>query len=243
MLTGIYRAAGAMEVADRRQEVIANNLAHLNVPGFRKSALAVQTFENALAEWQSENEIGMVETLEEIAIDFSPGTPVHTGRHLDVAVDGDAFFVLEGPEGPLYTRNGGFHISTDGKLVTASGLEVMGAGGPISFPSGTSPGQITIAVDGNISVAGNSAGQLKVVAFEDTSVLEAEGTTVFSAKDGATPNDADVSVLQGFRERSNVSAVHEMIEMIANTRNHEAAERVLKALDNSLHLTTNPQGG
>ena len=243
MLTGIYRAAGAMRVAEHKQDVVANNLAHLNVPGFRKSTLVVQTFENALAQAQSNDDIGIIDPLEGVAIDFTPGTTVNTGRPLDVAVDGDTFFVLNGPDGPLYTRNGGFHIGPQGELVNSSGLSVAGDGGPITVPAATSPSQIEIASNGRVSVAGNPVGTLRLVRFDDPSQLTLEGTTVFSAPEGQAVDAANASVIQGYREQSNVSPVSEMIELISNVRSHEAAERILKALDETMQLSTNPRGG
>jgi flagellar basal body rod protein FlgG len=247
MLSGIYRAAGAMGIAEDNLDVIANNLANVNVPGFRKSSMVVQTFEKALAEAKSaasnpSNVDSTAFPLEEVVVDFTTGPTVNTGRPLDVALEGDGFFVIEGPDGPLYTRNGGFYISPDGELTTGSGYPVLGDGGPISVQGNTSPSQIEINQDGDVIAAGNKIGTLRTVTFEDNGQLEPLGTTLFSAPDGVDPTDAEIRVFQGFRENSNVSPVHEMVGIVQNVRNHEAAERVLKALDESLQLSTNPRG-
>ena len=250
MLSGIYRAASAMGIAENRLDVISHNLANANTPGFRKSAMVVQTFEKALAEAeQSRSASGngnAISTktdfpLEEIIVNFSQGGMMNTGRSLDVAISGDGFLVVEGPDGPLYTRNGRFHVSTDGELVNAEGYTVTGDGGPISLGAAT-PGQVEISADGSVIVAGNSVGKLRTVTFEDNSKLEPVGSTMFHAPSDSPPAEAELVVLQGFQEQSNASPIHEMIEMIRNTRNHEAAERVLKAIDESLQLATNPRG-
>ncbi len=237
MFAGIYRAAAAMNVAEQRQEVIANNLAHMNVPGYRKNVVAVQTFEHAMEDTESSDEM-----LAEVTADFTPGPIAQSGRNLDVAIDGDGFFVLEGPDGPLYTRNGVFQVSAEGDLVSSGGLKVQGSGGSINLPANASPSQVVVANDGSVTIAGTPAGKLQVVQFDDNAKLIPAGTTVYESPPDMAANDADISVRQGAREMSNVSAVTELIQMITNMRQHEASERVLKALDESLQQTTSPGG-
>ena len=78
-----------------------------------------------------------------------------TGAPLDVAVHGNGFFVLEGPKGPLYTRNGVFHVSGEGELQNSGGLPVSGPSAKISLPPGA--GEITIRDDGTVLADGNDA--------------------------------------------------------------------------------------
>ena len=117
----------------------------------------------------------------------------------------------------------------------------MGDGGPITIPQPSSSSDVEIAADGSISAAGASLGKLRVVSFEDNSLLVRAGTTLFSAPTGVTPTGTEGMVQQGVREQSNVSAVDKLVQMIVNMRFHEAAERALSTLDNAIGNVTDPQ--
>ncbi len=160
---------------------------------------------------------------------------------MDVAIQGDGFFEIEGPDGPLYTRNGAFYLSADGRLVNASGFNVMSNGGPITIPPPSSESDVVIGGDGSVSAAGVSLGKLRVVSFEDNSLLVRAGTTLFRAPAGVAPTATEGMVQQGVREQSNVSAVDHLVQMIVNMRYYEAAERALSTMDNALGNVTNPQ--
>lgn len=241
MLPGLYSAATAMEAATVNQEVVAHNLAHVNVPGFRRSAISFSTFENAL-----ENELrdsqGLGTAVEEIQTDFTPGKIQTTGRQLDLALMGDGFFVLDGPAGPLYTRCGVFFRDAKGQLVNGEGLPVQGVSGPILLPPETAESQIAITADGYVTANGQPAGQLALVRFADPSQLVAVGTTSFQAPDGAATQPYEGPVVQGGRESSNVVAVEELIRMIAGLRHFEAAQRALRTIADTVEQKTNPRG-
>lgn len=241
MLSGIYSAASGLRVAEANQEIVANNLAHLGVPGFRKGMLSVETFENALSETGSAPQ-GHGSVVTDVVWDFSPGPIVDTGRNLDVAITGDGFFVVRSDDGPLYTRNGVFQVTADGQLTTTDGRAVLGKNGPIRFPNSTTQGQIHIATDGAVSVNGATIGRLKLVRFEDNAILTRVGTTLFSAPPDEVGQEDGVRVRSGAREQSNVTAVDELVQMIVSMRYYEAAQRALKAIDSALQQTTNPGG-
>jgi len=84
-------------------------------------------------------------------------------------------------------------------------------------------------------------GQLRIAQFEDNSVLEAVGEYTFSAGE-AQPELAEVNVHQGQRERSNVNATQELVQMIVGRRQHEAASNALRSLAEALEMHTSPQG-
>ncbi len=241
MLSGIYSAASGLLVAETNLEIVANNLAHLGVPGFRKGMLSVETFENALSETGSAPQ-GHGSVVTDVVWDFSPGPVEQTGRKLDVAIDGDGFFVVQSDDGPLYTRNGVFQVAADGQLSTSDGRAVMGNNGPIRTPNGTLQNQVNIATDGGVSVDGVMIGRLKLVRFEDNAILTRVGTTFFSAPSDAVVQEDGVRVRSGAREQSNVTAVDELVQMIVSMRYHEAAQRALKAIDSALRQNTNPGG-
>src|SRR5262245_40880912 len=115
MFRGIYSAATGMEAAMRHQEITADNLAHMSVPGFRQRGLSFETFDRTLVEAAAQS--GTVGTqIRSGYTDFTPGGLQHTGTSLDAALNGDGFFTIQGPEGPLYTRDGVFQRSSRGEL-------------------------------------------------------------------------------------------------------------------------------
>lgn len=245
MLSGLYGAATAMAAAELGQEITARNLAHIGVPGFRRSVRTSTTFESVLqgqeASTSLNSNVGV--SASGTATDFSAGKMQRTGRSLDFAINGDGFFVVEGPNGPLYTRNGVFHVSPDGQLVTSNGRAVQGTGGPIVVPENTSVAQIQASTDGTLTANGEQIGQLQVAAFADNSQLISVSTFSFAAPAGVQSDDAEVTVQQGVRELSNVSAVSELVQMIANSRQFEASQRALTTMAESLEQQTNPQQG
>jgi flagellar basal body rod protein FlgG len=242
MLVGLYSAATGLNASERLHEVVAENLAHVSVPGYRANVLSFQTFESAMpASTEQPAPEGYGTLVEELTTDFSPGPVAHTGRTLDVAIGGEGFFVVQGPDGPLYTRNGVFFSSSNGRLVTADGLAVEGVGGPITLPAGTSPSEVGIGADGTVSLRGTAVGRLRIVRFEDNAALVRAGTTLFQAPGGVEPETANTSVMQGSRELANVSAVNELVRMIVGLRHYEAAQTALTTLDQAVGNNTNPE--
>jgi len=206
---------------------------------------------NETFEMQFDEELRGVSSLgthvEGIKTDFSPGSLQKTGRPLDLALSGDGFFVLDGPDGPLYTRNGVFHIDAQNQLVTATGLVVQGEGGPITLPAETSLGQIYIGKDGTVRVSDGAEsqeqGKLQLVSFTDTHVLMPVGTTAFAAPPGTPTQEAEAVVAQGTRESSNVSAVTELVELIGASRYFEASQRAMRTIADAVQNNTDPNTG
>lgn len=240
MLVGFYSAASALRAAELNQDVIATNLAHMNVPGFRRSSLTTSAFRDTLT--QSPNSPGFGTIEEGVNSDFTPGPMMATDRKLDVAIDGDGFFTVESPTGPLYTRSGSFQIGDGGTLVGTHGMPVVGAGGPINLPADVRQSDIQISSDGTISANGQQLGQLQLVAFANRNQLQQVGTTLFSAPPTAQPADVDVQVVQGMREQSNVRPVDELVSMIVAMRYHEAAQRTLRSMNETIQKNTDPRG-
>ncbi len=242
MLVGFYSAATGMQAAERMHDVIAENLAHASVPGYRAQVLSQQTFEQAMqGAIEAPSAVGHGTMASELGTNFSPGPTAETGRSLDVAIGGDGFFEVAGPEGPLYTRNGVFYLNEDGQLITSEGMLVQGENGPISIPANVSAEQIHIAQDGSVSAKQAQFGKLRVATFGDNTQLIRRGTTLFSAPAGTSTPSTSPMILQGARELSNVSAVSEMVRMIWGTRHYEAAQKALSTMDQAIGQVTNPQ--
>ena len=162
-----------------------------------------------------------------------------TGNPLDVALSGDGFFVLQGPRGPLYSRNGAFELGPGNQLRTRSGLPVLAGGGAVTIPENAS--NIQIGHDGTISVDGNAIAKLDVVTFDRTDSLQRAGDTAFQGGNPQPAGQGKVTVEQGFREGSNVNVVNEMVSMMLGMRHYEAAEKTLKSISDAIAQQTRPQ--
>lgn len=237
MIPGLYSAATALGAAAQNQEVIANNLANVTVPGYRRQGLSFEPFDNALTRASGVPLLGT--QLAQAYNEFTPGPIQQTGNRLDLAIQGDGFFVINGPTGPVYTRSGVFTMDAGGQLQTMSGYPVAGEAGPITIPNGAR--DITITGDGRVMVDHSEVGRLQLAQFANPNQLVPVGPTLFQAPAGVAPSGSHVAVAQGYREGSNVQVASEMVRMIAGLRHYEASQRALRAMSDAIHQQTGPQ--
>jgi flagellar basal-body rod protein FlgF len=221
------QVGSAVEGLMREYNIIANNLANISTAGFKRRCNAFSKLLDAHGVqnvFESGNDVSLTS-----AFDFSQGTLIDTGNTLDLAICGKGFFVVQTAEGPLYTRNGAFHLNTNNQLVDLSGRTVLGANGPITIPEEVKLSQINISSDGSISANGNPIGKLKIVDFKDTeNKLESAGLNCYRAAKDAVPADAEnATVRQGCLENSNVQMVEELVDMITVSRLYEANMKFL----------------
>ena len=230
MLNGLYSSATSLDVLSRKQEATASNLAHLNTPGHRR--MIFSTVERTEAGEGSNALPGT--SIGKQAADFSEGRREPTGRKLDLALKGDGFFVYQGKEGNLYSRNGVLYVNPDtNELVNSDGLPILGEGGPITVQGFES--DFVFGADGTLTINGDSVGKLSVVQFEDNRLLESENQTYFRAGTAQpTATADDFSVIQGTRELSNGSPVNEMISLIIGSRQFEAAQRAIRTISDAI---------
>lgn len=174
-----------------------------------------------------------------VGSDFTPGPIQNTGRDLDVAVQGKGWIALQLEDGTeAYTRNGSFKISENGVLQTQSGINVLGDAGPIAIPPDVS---ITVGKDGTVSAittvgkpgAPTPLGRIKLVnPPEDTIVRGDDG--LFRLKGGGEAEaDANVSLIGGSLEGSNVNVVDAMVNMISLARQFELHVNLLKNVESN----------
>lgn len=216
-------------IAGLRQEfnIVAHNLANASTVGYKRRCNSFSKYlmaQDAGADTETGNEVASSPSL-----DFSQGNVVQTGRALDFALSGKGFFVIETPDGPLYTRNGMFSLDQNRQIVDSMGRIVAGQAGPISIPSDVGLSQISVSSDGIISASGTSIGKLRLVDFQDNeNELLSVGTSCFRAPEGITPETAEnLIVKQGFQEASNVQLVEELVNMIMVSRLYEANMRFI----------------
>jgi len=214
------------EALTREFETIAHNLSNVSTNGYKRR---INTFSKALAEQGAANmdESGYTDEAKYSTYDFTQGRMVDTGRKLDFALTGKGFFVIETPEGPLYTRNGMFRVDEDRQLVDAEGRVVAGDAGPITIPATASLDQVTVARNGVIKANGLAVGQFLLVDFKDDETkLMSAGLNCFAAPQDAESIPAEApGVSQGFMEGSNVQLYEEMVDMMMVTRMYEANMR------------------
>jgi flagellar basal-body rod protein FlgF len=216
------QVSSTLDGLTREFNLIAHNLANVNTIGYKRR---FNSFSKTLMDHGvGSSPVSENETVSEIVFDFSQGRLNNTGRPLDVALDGKGFFVVETPEGPLYTRNGLFHLNQNGQIVDSLGRTVASDSGPITIPPNAGIEQIVIAGDGNITANGSPVGKFRVVEFgEDESKMMSVGNSCYSMSEDVKPLEADnMSFKQGFLEISNVQMVEELVNMIMVSRLYEA---------------------
>jgi flagellar basal body rod protein FlgG len=238
----MYSAASALVVASEQQEVVASNLANSSVSGYRERGLVFETFDRFLGRAaQPTGDITGVRTVQTYH-DFRPGAIQQTGNPYDLALaEPDRFFVLGGPNGPLYTRNGTFLRTAQGGLVSPAGYPLQTETGALTFPPDAS--QIIIGTDGTVTVDGQPAGTVRLVRFTNPQQLTAAGPTLYTAPPAAGLTAAPGSVVQGSRESANVQPADAMVRLIIGSRYFDAAQRALRAISESIQLNTRPTGG
>ncbi|WP_244489077.1 flagellar basal-body rod protein FlgF [Devosia sp. Root685] len=205
----------------RHMDMVANNIANINTTGFKAEQLLFEEYKMPVAAHGDfsgdDRTLSYVQDWATIQ-DFSDGAMVQTDAPLDLAISGDGFFAVQTAAGERWTRGGAFQINNEGTLVDLSGNPVIGEGGQIQF--GPEESDIRVGADGSISSSAGAKGRLRIVEFEEQQALVREGNNLMS---GGTPIAATNSrVLQGFTEKSNVSGVSEMAEMIRVTRAYES---------------------
>jgi flagellar basal-body rod protein FlgF len=242
MLRGIYSVAYAMEMAARNHEIVSENLVHATTPGYcRQGLLFEATAASIMPAGDGSPAAAPVASQPPSSyLHLEPGALQQTNNPMDFAVSGDAFFVVEGPNGPLYTRNGSFELGPGGELRTrGGGYRVSGQGGALTIPPDAAA--ITVGTDGTLTANGTQIGRLQLANFEGPASLRRVGPTLFEGDAPQAPPPNTVRVDQGYRASSNVQPVQEMISMMLGMRFYEAAGKVMQAISDAVSQNTHPQ--
>ena len=253
-MDALYTAATGMEAQETNMDNLANNLANVNTSGFKKSRVEFEdlVYEQLTTPGSPTSpteespigiEVGQGVRVAGTARDFSRGNMRATNAPLDVAVEGRGLFQVTLPSGETaYTRAGGFHLNSDGLLVTAEGSPVEPQ---ITIP----PDAIAISIskDGIVAaaLANQSApeqvGTIELALFQNEPGLRALGGNLFVATEAsgeptvaAPGTDGLGTIAQGFVEESNVNVAEEMVNMIRAQRAFEANAQVMRTADEML---------
>jgi flagellar basal body rod protein FlgG len=204
-----------MQMLERKQQVLANNLANASTRGFKAETAFARLMDNQLAKTDT-------------ALDLTAGSLTETHNSLDLAVEGDGFFVTQTPNGERFVRNGSFRLDPERQLVDERGNPVLGEEGPVVLPAGT----VEIANDGTVKVNGRVLQRLRLERVADGAQLQHEGGTQFvpDASRQAIP-PAMRTVKQGFLEESNVNTMSAMTDMLAVLHRYGAAQKALSTID------------
>ncbi len=217
MSNAIYSALSRQTALSQELASLANNIANASTAGFRGDGQIFSEYVNAVPGGPSISQTRIGGRL----INRAQGDLVQTGGALDLAIEGEGFFVVETPQGDRLTRAGAFQRNERGLLASSDGHLVQGAGGG---PIAVTDGDLVISADGVISAGGAVIGQLRVATAEPT-LLVREGTTLFRAE-GPLADIAPV-VRQGFIEASNVKPVLELSRLIEVQRAFELGQQLL----------------
>ena len=247
---GIYAATSAGLFQLRKLEIVNNNLANINTPGFKREVLTgeEQTFDQTLASLtarsdpyaKGDHERTSGVTNISAFTDFTAGPIKNTENPLDVALrNANDFFAISTPSGIQYTRAGNFSLSSSGDLVTMDGMPVQGDGGNINV---SGPGA-EISQDGSVRVNGASVGRLTVVRIEDPKSLLRAGDNRFSLASGAgQPPGVEPDLVPRSLEMSNVSAISSVVDLITTNKAFQMYAKSTETIDTMNQAAINQIG-
>ncbi len=262
MIKALYTSATGLAAQQLVVDNTSNNLANANTTGFKRSQMDFQDLLYVTSRQPGAEAAQNLTVPSGLQIGsgvrpagntklFTEGVLVNTGNALDVAIQGDGFLQVTLPNNEIrYTRAGTLQQNANGQLVTVDGFLVTPQ---VTFPQGTQ--SISIGTDGTVSVtlAGGNGGsqtqtltQLQLVRFANPAGLSSEGSNLFAqtASSGqpviAVPGQNGLgTLLQGFRENSNVDVVQEMVNLILAQRAYEFNTKAIQSADQMLSDTNN----
>ncbi|HOP06919.1 MAG TPA: flagellar basal-body rod protein FlgG [candidate division Zixibacteria bacterium] len=256
MIKAMRTAASGMLGQQMNVDNIANNLANINTSGFKKSRVE---FQDVL--YQKYRTAGVTSAVgsrvpNELSIgygtkavstvrEFTGGDLSSTGNALDLAISGDGFFQIQHPDGTtVYTRDGGFKMSSDGRLVNSDGYYLLPE---VTIPEDTT--SIAVGTDGSVQViqygsdTATDVGQIELARFTNPAGLEALGRNLYRATSASGDPITDIptqsglgQVDQGYLEMSNVQVVDEMVNMIVAQRAYEMNSKAIQTADDMASL-------
>lgn len=238
----LYIAMSGAKQNTLGQAAHANNLANASTTGFRSD----YTQSRAMGVFGDYFPTRAYAMTERPASDFREGPLVETGRNMDVAIEGEGWFAVMGPDGKeAYTRAGDLSVDPAGRLINGSGLQLIGDGGPVVLPEFQSieiskAGIVTIQPLGENPAAVAEPVQLKLV-NPDPQQLEKGEDGLFRFRDpqaGDANADPSISLVGGFVEGSNVNAVTELTSLISLNRQYEMQVKLMKRVDENSAATT-----
>jgi len=252
MLQGLYSSGSSMLGRSSRQDLIANNIANSEVPGFKRDGIFFKELGEARRKASGGQPVWRENRVAGAFIDFEQGAMRQTNSKRHLALNGPGFFQVRTPQGDLYTRNGEFSVNSGGTLVTNLGYPVLDERGNeirLDDPS------FVVNADGQIMVDGEDVATLAIHDFEkdqDGYYQDPDGMTRLERKQNGffvpnpgvnrVPKGPDTQVMQGFLEASNADPITQMVDMIEQSRIYETDQRAIRAQDDTLRRAVNDVG-
>ncbi|HUA85591.1 MAG TPA: flagellar basal-body rod protein FlgF [Bryobacteraceae bacterium] len=224
-------AASGLRSRMQALDLLSNNLANSSTSGYKLDREFYSLF--SAAGESVETDETQLPYVKSQWTDFSQGTLTPTGNPMDLALDGQGFFVVQGPSGPLYTRNGAFQISAAGQLTTSEGYPVQGVlqgvEGPIQLQS---QAPVEIGPDGTVLQNGNTISQLEIVDFKNRGALEKTAGSFFTnTQPKVLPIASQATVAQGRLEGSNVAPAESAVRLVGVMRQFEMLQKAITLTD------------
>lgn len=225
----------------RAMDVIANNLANMSTPAYKREAVQFKEYVETLPATEGQTSPQTLSFVQDAGVlrDMREGHLTRTGAPFDMAINGKGYFAVQTANGIRYTRNGHFSLNAEGQLVTDGGAPVLGEGGPITITP--DDGDIHVARDGTITGKQGQLGKLRVVDFANLSSLTKEGSSLYATKDPAQPVTGS-TIEQGMIESSNVQPVVEMSHMLEVMRNYQATATLTQSQENLMRQAIDKLG-
>jgi flagellar basal-body rod protein FlgF len=219
-------------------EVVANNLANVNTTAYRGKEMMFTEYLSKTLNDDSvfREQVNFVQDYG-MAENLTPGALQDTGNPMDLALEGNGYFVVEGAQGQMYTRAGRFMLDVDGKVVNSSGQALLTRdGNPIFIAPNES--EFTVARDGTVSTENGVLGRLQVVSFDDQQALVNVGDNMYDSLPDQTANPVEnPMVVQGMIEQSNVNGVVEITKLIDLQRSYGHANQMIEAENQRISKT------
>ena len=265
---GVYTALSGAMAQSLKLDTIANNIANVNTPAFKRDQQVFNEYLTANEKPPTVIQVpkvpASIESFYDMQggdksfvdtkgtfTDFSQGSLKRTGNPLDVAINGKGFFEIATPQGVRFTRSGNFTLDGNGRLVTKDGYPVLTASGDAAAdPSArtiqvTGNAPLTISDNGDLMEGTEVRGKLSLVNIEKVDDLQKIGNSLYGFKNNAKPevtNVANVSLQGGHLEASNINIVQEMTDMIQTHRVFESTQKAISAYDSMSDKLVNVVG-
>ena len=224
-----YVGLSQQMVLERKMDIVANNLANMNTPGYKGQSLLFLEYINKTDKGGTKSTgSGLIRQVMDYASyrDATQGSLTQTHNELDFAVNGEGFFAVNDGSGIKYTRAGNFSLNDKRQIVTKEGYPVMNdSNNPMEIQANAT--RISINPDGQITTDVGAVGKIKLVKFNNVQDLKPIGENLFDGTQLQEQPVENPSIKQGMIEGSNVNAIVEMNKMIQVLRSYQATQKML----------------